>query len=106
MAGQPDRVSHRLNLLPVAADPTSESEVSWEEASLFFAPRGLMWNDVMEEEEKEVEQVVSVYDIIPACFKAPVVRAVAVELPEEGGGRNSILVGLLHRSIHGQEILP
>ena len=62
-----------------------------------------MWGDVMEEEEKEVEQVVSVNDIAPACFKAPVVRAVAVESPEEGGGRNSSLSGCCTEASTGKK---
>ena len=39
----------------------------------------------MEEEEEEMEQVVSVNDIARAYFKAPLVGAIAVELREEGG---------------------
>ena len=56
--------------------------------------------EVMEKEEEEEEQVVMVNDIARAYFEAPVVRAIAVELLEEdGGGRNSVPVGLVHRSL-------
>ena len=47
--------------------------------------------------EEEGQRAVMVNDIVRAYFEAPVVRAIAVELPEEdGGGKNSIIVGLLH----------
>ena len=52
---------------------------------------------------EEEEQAVMVNDIARAYVEAPVVRAISVELPEEdGGGRNSILIGMLRKASKGQ----